>query len=97
MHTVIPPLSSSHCTGHFSSLPSATAAVKKTICDARACRKSSKVNHVAKLVMEGGSFQERQRDLCLLSSFIAEQEKWLEDWISVLGWTMESLERPVSE
>lgn len=52
---------------------------------------------MAKLVMEGGSFQERQRDLCLLSSFIAEQEKWLEDWISVLGWTMESLERPVSE
>lgn len=42
------------------------------------------------------SFLERQKELCLLSSFIEEQEGWLESWASTLGWTVQSLQQPVS-
>lgn len=47
-------------------------------------------------VMAQESFEERQKELCLLSSFISEQEEWLQSWLSALGWTLESLQRPVS-
>ena len=36
-------------------------------------------------------FQEHQRDLCLLSSFINEQEQWLEALLGRLGWNKEGL------
>lgn len=38
-------------------------------------------------------FLERQKELCLLSSFIQKQEEWLQEWISPLGWTVQSLQQ----
>ena len=38
-------------------------------------------------------FLERQKELCLLSSFIETQEEWLKGWISSLGWTVQSLQQ----
>lgn len=36
-------------------------------------------------------FQEHQRDLCLLSAFINEQEQWMEALLGRLGWNKEGL------
>jgi hypothetical protein len=47
-------------------------------------------------IIMSASFLERQKDLCLLSSFIEEQEEWLKSWVSALGWTLQSLQESVS-
>lgn len=41
------------------------------------------------------SFTERQRELCLLSSFIEEQEQWLNGLLARLGWGREELDTRV--
>lgn len=38
------------------------------------------------------TFLERQGQLCSLSSFISEQKQWLQNWLNVLGWTVEGLQ-----
>ena len=37
------------------------------------------------------TFQERQKELCFLSSFIEEHEKWLDGLLCQLGWTRDRL------
>ena len=37
------------------------------------------------------TFQERQKELCFLSSFIEEHEKWLDGLLCQLGWTRDGL------
>ncbi len=46
--------------------------------------------------MGGGIGMEGQGVLSALSSFITEQEEWLENWLSALGWTKSSLQDQVS-
>lgn len=41
------------------------------------------------------SFQDRQKQLCLLSSYIQEQEKWLDSLLERLGWSRDALSSKV--
>ena len=41
--------------------------------------------------VNGMDFQERQKQLCHLSSFVNEQEKWLDSVLGKLQWTRENL------